>query len=86
MDEVKTKILLCFSLFLFIPSVPHLSNTCVKSRHCVYSYSDQSLEVDEIFPRIIILDADDDEEDEDEEEEDERCDTMELDFNEITFN
>lgn len=57
----------------------------LNARHSVYSYSDQSLEVDEIFPRIIILDADDDEEDEDEEE-DERCDTMELDFNEITFN
>lgn len=60
----------------------------------VLSYSDQSLEVNGIFPSIRIScidDGDDEEEDEDDEEEgadscDKSGDTMELDFNELTFN
>ena len=84
------------SLFLYLlhPPLPCLlsnSNLTANARTCTnISYSDQSLEVHGIFPRIIILDADDDEEEEEEEEDVEyvvevECD-MELDFNEITFN
>lgn len=97
----KTKFLFV-SLFLFISSLDHplsvpsrfattLIDSIVNRKQNLNSYSDQSLEVHEIFPRIIILDADDDEEDldgeydDDEDEGVERFD-LELDFHRITFN
>lgn len=66
-----------------------------KSNVTIRSYSDQSLEVDGIFPSVRIAcidDGDDEEEDDDDEAAAQSCDksvsgdTMELDFNELTFN
>lgn len=101
-----TKFLLLFSLFFFLfrpvfnfergfnrnerkPKHKQKSNVTIRS------YSDQSLEVDGIFPSVRIAcidDGDDEEEDDDDEAAAQSCDksvsgdTMELDFNELTFN
>lgn len=92
-----------WSKFLFGLFLPFYIFSCKQLRRCrAHSYSDQSLEVDEIFPKII---RDDDEYDEDEDDDNEisarglaelhssgggdktvERDTMELDFNELTFN